>query len=228
MPLEDKGVSVPRVLLRDAAYERLRVAITDGTLRSGERLRDDELSRALGVSRTPIREALARLEEEGLIETSPNRFTRVAPLGAADARAAYPIVAALMGLAAELAVERRKAHGTDGEEVLADELRAAHDLFVWAAWRGEAAGARLADARFHDHIMRASGNAQLARLVGRMLPRLGLLETLSGLRPADRPGGAEHEAAMRAIEAGDGARAAQALRQEWLSLGESIAPALEP
>ena len=70
------------MLLRDQAYAQLRDAILDGTLEPGEHLRDAAIADWLGLSRTPIREALARLEEYGLVETSPNRYTRVAPLNA--------------------------------------------------------------------------------------------------------------------------------------------------
>src|SRR3954468_2113782 len=93
-----------RDLLRDRAYVTLRDAIVDGTLQPGERLRDQELCTWLGLSRTPVREALGRLERDGLVETAPQRFTRVAPLDRRTARDAFPVVAALHALAAELAV----------------------------------------------------------------------------------------------------------------------------
>ena len=73
MPLE-------RDLLRDRAYAAIRDAIVDGTLAPGERLRDAELCKWLGLSRTPVREALGRLEQDGLVESAPQRYTQVAPL----------------------------------------------------------------------------------------------------------------------------------------------------
>ncbi|WP_051702003.1 MULTISPECIES: GntR family transcriptional regulator [Mycetocola] len=69
-----------RALLRVRALDRLTEAIVDGTLEPGERLRDQDLSEWLQVSRTPIREAIARLSEIGLIELEPNRYTRVTDL----------------------------------------------------------------------------------------------------------------------------------------------------
>ncbi|MGW8431155.1 GntR family transcriptional regulator [Curtobacterium citreum] len=68
----------PRTLLRDVVYKQMLDAIEDGTLTPGERLNDDELTGWLGVSRTPVREAIARLASEGLVEMAPNRYTRVA------------------------------------------------------------------------------------------------------------------------------------------------------
>ncbi|KQO63792.1 GntR family transcriptional regulator [Curtobacterium sp. Leaf261] len=68
----------PRRLLRDVVFDKLLAAIQDGTLQPGERLNDDDLVQWLGVSRTPIREAIARLVEYGLIEMEANRYTRIA------------------------------------------------------------------------------------------------------------------------------------------------------
>lgn len=71
-PLDPRGT-----VLGDEVYATLGEAILDGTLPPGERLRDHELAARLGVSRTPVREALQRLERAGLVEVSPNRYTRV-------------------------------------------------------------------------------------------------------------------------------------------------------
>jgi DNA-binding GntR family transcriptional regulator len=69
---------VARISLSDEAYVRIEAAIMDGTLEPGERLRDSDLVEWLGISRTPIRHALDRLAEQGLVEMERNRFTRVA------------------------------------------------------------------------------------------------------------------------------------------------------
>src|SRR5262245_22881865 len=106
MPVPKRKAEAPRTLLRDQAYARLRDAILDGTLEPGEQLKDAEIADWLGLSRTPIREAVARLEEYGLVETAPNRYTRVTPLDAGDARDAFTVVAALHSLAALLGVPR--------------------------------------------------------------------------------------------------------------------------
>lgn len=69
---------VARISLSEEAYVRIEAAIMDGTLEPGERLRDPDLVEWLGISRTPIRHALDRLSEQGLVETERNRYTRVA------------------------------------------------------------------------------------------------------------------------------------------------------
>lgn len=69
------GAASARTLLRDIVYAKMLDAIQDGTLEPGERLNDDQLTAWLGVSRTPVREAIARLESEGLVEMAANRYT---------------------------------------------------------------------------------------------------------------------------------------------------------
>ena len=76
IPVPD-AVPTPRRLLRDVVFDRLVSAIADGTLEFGERLNDDQLVTWLGVSRTPVREAIAKLAELGLVEIEANRYTRV-------------------------------------------------------------------------------------------------------------------------------------------------------
>ncbi len=79
MPVPKSTVdNSPRKLLRDVVLEKMLAAIQDGTLQAGERLNDDELVAWLGVSRTPIREAIAKLVDYGLVEMEANRYTRVA------------------------------------------------------------------------------------------------------------------------------------------------------
>lgn len=78
MPVPKAVEQAPRKLLRDVVFDQMLAAIQDGTLQPGERLNDEELEQWLGVSRTPIREAISKLAEIGLVETAPQRYTRVA------------------------------------------------------------------------------------------------------------------------------------------------------
>jgi DNA-binding GntR family transcriptional regulator len=80
MPVPPAANKLEKSLMRDDVYSRLRDWIITGTLEPGEKLRDADLAEQLGVSRTPVREALRRLEDEGLIETKQNAWTRVAPV----------------------------------------------------------------------------------------------------------------------------------------------------
>ncbi|ARC55577.1 putative HTH-type transcriptional regulator [Frondihabitans sp. 762G35] len=77
VPRPSDEAPAPRRLLRDVVYDKMYEAILDGTLELGERLNDDELVRWLGVSRTPVREAIAKLGEQGLVDIEANRYTRI-------------------------------------------------------------------------------------------------------------------------------------------------------
>src|SRR5436305_13939589 len=103
MPLPPTETRLTRSLAREEAYGKLRDWIIDGTLQPGETLRDQEIAQSLGVSRTPVREALRRLEDEGFIETALNRWTRVAPIDVAKTAETYAVIEALEVLALELA-----------------------------------------------------------------------------------------------------------------------------
>jgi DNA-binding GntR family transcriptional regulator len=93
-------------LLRDTVRQKIHDAIMDGTLEPGERLNDDELIAWLGVSRTPIREALSQLARAGLIEMAPNRYTRVTTPDPAEVVEAMQTLGVLFGGVVRLAVPR--------------------------------------------------------------------------------------------------------------------------
>ncbi|PZE64314.1 MULTISPECIES: GntR family transcriptional regulator [unclassified Curtobacterium] len=118
MPVPSTQPAAERKLLRDTVQDKIRTAIMDGTLEPGERLNDDDLIAWLGVSRTPIREALAELARAGLIEMAPNRYTRVASPSAAELLDAYQTLGVIYGGVVRLAVprftdaERRRVVGT--------------------------------------------------------------------------------------------------------------------
>jgi DNA-binding GntR family transcriptional regulator len=104
MPVPQSTGEPERTLLRDSVRQRLRDAILDGTLEPGERLHDDELIAWLGVSRTPIREALGQLATSGLVEMSANRFTRVAKPTPDDVLSALQTLGVLFGGVVRLSV----------------------------------------------------------------------------------------------------------------------------
>src|SRR4051794_41939537 len=114
MPVPQRNEPLERDLLRDRTYHALRNAIVDGTLAPGERLRDAELTRWLGLSRTPVREPLARLELDGLGETAPQRFTRATPPARRAPRGALPLVAPPHPLGRGRAAARLTASGLAG------------------------------------------------------------------------------------------------------------------
>lgn len=215
MPVPAGRESIERHLLRDTAYEAIRDAIVDGTLSPDERLHDVELCAWLNLSRTPVREALARLEDEGLVETVPQRYTRVRPLLASDAHSAFPVLAAIHALATELAVPRLTRQDLD-------ELHHANTAFVDGMHYRSPSATFTADARFHDVFVRRAGNGDITRALERLSGRLRRLELLrSGALPGRRSA-AQHEAIIARAAAGDASGAASATRENWLELGGLI------
>jgi DNA-binding GntR family transcriptional regulator len=221
MPVPEQRDAIERHLLRDTAYEALRDAIVTGTFIPGEMLHDTELCSWLGLSRTPVRGALARLEEEGLIETAPQRFTRVTPLRQGDAHALFPVLAALHALATELAVPRL---GPTHHR----RLRHENDLHIAALTARDAARAYASDDRFHGVFVTASDNPEIPQALERLAPRLHRLELLrTGAMPGRRAL-AQHEAIIARSANGDARGAASAVRENWLELGAMIERSLSP
>lgn len=212
MPVPQEHGAVARHLLRDDAYDALRAAIVSGELEPGELLHDGELCSWLGLSRTPVREALSRLDDECLVEVAPQRHTRVAPLVIGDARETFPVLASVHALATELAVPRLE------REHFA-ELRRVNRRFVVALSDGHAAEAYDADDAFHGVFVAACANAEVTRILARIAPRLRRLEMLRrGVLPGRRSV-AQHEAIAMRAEQGEAAQAASAVRENWLEFG---------
>lgn len=204
--------------MRQEAYRELRRLIVEGQLGPGERLNDKHIAVWLEVSRTPVREALTRLTDEGLVEMEPNRFTRVRPLRGADADEGYPIVAKLAGLAAGLV--------TDGgalSQPRLDALADAAERFEWAMLREDPADMIAADDDLHSLLARASGSSLLESLLDRLVPRLRQLELAAGpaLSVADDP----HTGLVQALLAGRAADASRIVEREWRMRGERVAEA---
>lgn len=94
-----KENKIKRIFIKDEAYERLNKLIVTGKLEPMTKIKINDLSEELGISRTPLREALLRLENDGLIISKANRWTMVAPINIDEALNIYPIIAALESLA---------------------------------------------------------------------------------------------------------------------------------
>jgi DNA-binding GntR family transcriptional regulator len=221
MPVPQERGAVQRRLLRDTAYETLCDAIVTGTLAPGETLHDEELCAWLGLSKTPVRGALARLEEDGLVETAPQRFTRVTPLERDDARALFPVLASLHALATELGVPRM-------QQADHRQLRQVNDLHMEAMVAGDVPEAYATDDRFHDVFVIASDNPEIAHLLERLAPRLHRLELLRSGVPPGRRALAQHEAILDRAARGDAAGAASAARENWLTFGGLVERSLAP
>jgi DNA-binding GntR family transcriptional regulator len=153
--------SLERPILRETIYANLRDWIVQGVLQPEEKLKDDDLAKRLGVSRTPVREALMRLEDEGLIETSANRWTKVSNVTLKDAEVIYPIVSRLETLALELAFKHlTKEHFKT--------MRSINQTFQKATESKKPLEAAKADIAFHQVFIGRCGNLELVRILNEL------------------------------------------------------------
>ena len=141
-----------------AAVELIRAAILQGRLPPGHRLKEGELARELGISRTPIREALFVLQAEGLVVATPNRGATVRSYELDELRDMYDLRAVLEGHAARRAASRL-------EQAQIDELRASCDRFAAVAERGELSAIVAENLFFHEAIHEAAASARLTEMV---------------------------------------------------------------
>ncbi|MGG5823261.1 GntR family transcriptional regulator [Falsiroseomonas sp. HW251] len=186
-----------RQSLVEGLYEAIKARIVDGRLAPGAKVLEAELALALGTSRTPVREALIRLQSEGFLEPAP-RGLRVTPLSAQDIREINEVLACLEAEAAERLARR---HPGPAEMALLDAAIATMDR----ALEGEdrAAWAE-ADYRFHRLIIELCGNrhlAQIARLFLDKAHRVRLLTTPLRERPVYA--NVNHAAVVEAVRRGD-------------------------
>ena len=188
--------------------------IVEGRLAPGERLDEVGLAARHGVSRTPVREALRRLAETGLVTLRPRRGAVVAALEPTRVAEAFEVMAELEAMAGRLAARRIRA-----KEIAA--LRLIHAECEAAAAHGHADGYYAANGRFHHLVYTAAGNGFLLGEATKLHARLKPYRRLQLRAPRRLAASlAEHEAVLAALEAGDGAAAADALRAHVSVQGE--------
>ena len=205
----------PRSLVA-LAYETLKAQILDNTLGAGDQYLESELSERLGVSRTPIREAMIRLESEGLVELSPRHGMRVLPVSPSDMRDIYQILTALESTAAEQ-IAAQKPSAAELAPILAtcvamEKALEANDLMEWAA----------ADERFHKLLLELAGNPRLAAICLNFWDQTHRVRMITlRLRPKPISSTKDHRALIRAIQRGD-AEAARRLHRAHRARGGAM------
>lgn len=208
-PLEDAS-------LADQAYQALRAAILDLTLKPGEQLVEQRLAQALGTSKTPIRQALHRLEQAGLVKGVPGKGYCVASLTLRDAREILQIRAMLEGLAAELACARL----TETElGDLREHLRAAQT----ASEDGQPELSAELGHQFHKVLIDKADNERLVFLIGVLSDQYRRVRLISNQNRRRNPKSIEeHADILRALEARDAAGAGQAMRRHLMAVYEDL------
>lgn len=200
---------IQRTFVRQEAYAKLRSWILDGTLAPGAQLRDKELAEQLGVSRTPIREALLRLEDEGLVKTIPNRSTLVSSIDFHSAFHFYSIVWTLERLALS------QAFGSITDEHI-HHMIDANERFLQRMNAKDRFSALDADYDFHHVYIQLSQNQELEKIISEVKTKLKRLD----LYYFDKISNAklsydEHKKIIAALTRKDLSLALEAVEQNW-------------
>ena len=200
-----------RTLLRDTAYEAIRDAIVRGDLPPGAAMSNVAVADQLGLSRAPVRDALARLADEGLVETKPQSYTRVTALVPKEVRDA----AAVVGVVHELATRTAVPLLTAGH---LDAMREANRRFETATRGGNVDAAMDFDDELHGVIVGVCGNRAVAATIERYTPLIRRLERRQFSPARARRSVQRHDELIAACAAGDVDQAIQVTLRIWQTL----------
>ena len=222
---DDRGRGAParpRESSTDRAYRELKRRILNNELLPGTQALETELAASLGLSRTPVREAIIRLAEDGLVEVRPRHGMRILPISAKDMADIYVILTELESTAARMVA----AKGVGRDEIAAleaavrdmDRALRADDLEAWAA----------ADERFHKLLVEYCGNRRIAAIVNMFWDQShrARMATLR-VRPKPVDSNKDHAAVVAAIKRGDAEAAGRIHRQHRVRATEMLAELIE-
>lgn len=204
------GPALVRPILHDTVVDHLRDMIVEGQLPAGTRINERELCEFLGISRTPLREAVKVLAAEGLIEITPNRGASVAEMSLSDVLEAFELMAGLESMAGELACQRIS-------ESELNELQALHDAMVACRKKEDLSGYYSRNRQIHNLIIRATRNNALLQVYETTNRRLHALRFRSNfdIQKWDRAI-TEHEAILHALKTRNGPELSAVLKQHLL------------
>ncbi len=195
--------------MREEVYNTLLGWIMEGELRSGEKLLDKELAEHLGVSRTPVREALRRLEDKGLVESAANRWTRVSEVSIDEPVKIYPIIWTLEELAASQAISLMTGRDYTAMEQANSKLREA------LAAENPVEASR-ADIEFHEVFIRCSGNPHLVSILHDLKISCRRVEVTYFEKDTDGKYSLdEHYRILQALQQGDLDQSRTMIRLNW-------------
>ncbi len=202
---------IQRTFVRQEAYLKLRDWILEGTLAPGMKLRDKELAEQLGVSRTPIREALLRLEDEGLVITKPNSSTLVSPIDFDNAFHLYSIVWTLEPLALS------QAFGSITDDDI-QIMIAANERFLQKMRTRDRLSALEADNAFHSVYIKLAHNKDLEKIIAEIKYKLKRLDLYYFDKIKDATlSYEEHAQIIKALKQKDLGQAISAVEYNWKS-----------
>jgi len=212
---EPKLEAVQLKSLSEEAAEKIRQAIAVGYFKAGQKLVEANLARELGLSRSPVREALYLLEQEGLIVRHHRRGAFVRGLSRRETEEIYSLRSVLEGFAVELALKNMTAHDIE-------HLRRLVDRMYEIARAGDAIAFGRVDAEFHEYICKVSGHQLLQNVFSTLQTRttqymteadqLGVLENIA----------AQHEELLGHLVSQDSAEAVRAMKEHILVSAERL------
>jgi DNA-binding GntR family transcriptional regulator len=206
---------VGRTLLRDSAYEAIRDAIVRADLPPGSVVSNAAVAEQLGLSRAPVRDALARLADEGLVETKPQSYTRVTRLVLKDVRDAAAVVRAMHELATRVAVPLLTADHVDA-------MRVANRGFAAAVQAGDVDAAMDRDDELHGVLVEVAGNRAVTATIERYTPLIRRLERRQFSDEQARRLVRRHDELIDACADGDPGRATEVTARIWRSLEDLV------
>ncbi|EIM28971.1 GntR family transcriptional regulator [Microvirga lotononidis] len=216
----DSRGPILRPTLHDAIVARVRDMIIEGELAAGTRLHEGNLGKLLGVSRTPLREALKFLVSEGLLELSPGRGAVVRQFTAKDVHDSLIVLGNLEGLAGRLACE----HATDAE---IGEVRQLHDRMMDMYEKRDRLPYFKLNQSIHSAILRLSKNEALVSVHSVLQARLKRIRYIGNEGPEKWAGAvADHEEMIAALEARDADRLSKILNAHMEKTWERVRHAI--
>jgi len=207
---------VERQRLHDTVVDHLRGFIVEGLLAPGVKLNERKLCETLGISRTPLREALKVLAAEGLIEISPNRGASVSQMSEFEIREMFELMSGLEAFSGELACER-----ITPLEIA--EIKALHYAMLACRAQNDLSGYYSRNQAIHDKINEAARNTALRQTYVSINRRLMALRFRSNFQtPKWDSAIRDHEEMIEALETRDGRRMGEILRKHLLSKRDAV------
>jgi DNA-binding GntR family transcriptional regulator len=201
-----KNIKITRV---DDAYNKLKNEIAENRMSPGNPMLEQEIAEYLGMSRTPVREALLRLEAEGLVEVVPRRGVKILPVSKDDMKEIYEIFLSLEPIAAAGLANRKDLTKKDFKELekATDDMEKAlaqNDLDAWAQ----------ADYRFHTKIIEMHGNKRLINILDMLRNQTHRVRLLTrNFRNKPTKSVEEHREILQFIYNGDSENALKSFRK---------------
>ncbi|GAA0436780.1 MAG: GntR family transcriptional regulator [Bacillota bacterium] len=208
MPIPSDHSRPVRQSAKESAFNQIQQWIIDGTLQPGEKLNDSELAKALGVSRTPVRESLQLLEVQGFVKMFPGKATQVTEVEKESMNDLLPPLAVLQALSAELAIDNL----TDDITAVLEEI---NDRFTKAIRSENYYAALKIDEEFHQVIVDAANNPYIHNIIANLQAHVRRLFFHNSIILTEQSI-EEHSQIINLMKEGNNEALAPIMKENWL------------